>query len=328
MDFNSCMLPHNDMVERQFKRIHEHFHQTISMLESGLSAALKGKPDLNKPFDIPHLNLEQSSLHEAMIEDGNSGFNMFLSTIPEDAAESPALLVNDYLKAYFGSLESAVVNLNTSDASGWSKGIADALQRRADSPTVEAIADQLAGELGANPGLKQELKQFIVPIRMHEAGFVSRDGTLYGFPAISLKGDKVEIDESQVGADVLRINMEAIRDAFAPLPVVPQATVVRSRSTRHLDDITLFDPASTEWNVTAKDFMIIQGDANAVEAAVASAVGRVIRGGSWGSLNNEALAKAIETAAGVFARHALERSEWCVHKVKGKEMNEAMESMG
>ena len=42
-------------------------------------------------------------------------------------------------------------------------------------------------------------------------------------------------------------------------------------------------------------------------------VGKAIRGGSWGALNNEAVAKVIETVAEVLACHATERAGWCAN---------------
>jgi len=51
--------------------------------------------------------------------------------------------------------------------------------------------------------------------------------------------------------------------------------------------------------------------AGAVESMVGGVVGELIQGISWLSLNNEAIAKAIETALGVTARKGAEKFAWC-----------------
>ena len=66
-----------------------------------------------------------------------------------------------------------------------------------------------------------------------------------------------------------------------------------------------------EVSITKEKFNEIETDANRSEAAIATAVGKAIRGGFVGSLNNEALAKTIETAAGVISRQTTERFKWC-----------------
>ncbi|HKN86963.1 MAG TPA: hypothetical protein VJV04_08900, partial [Nitrospiraceae bacterium] len=47
------------------------------------------------------------------------------------------------------------------------------------------------------------------------------------------------------------------------------------------------------------------------EAVVTSAMGEAVRGGTITSLNNEALAAGVETAAGVIAKKMVERELFC-----------------
>ena len=47
------------------------------------------------------------------------------------------------------------------------------------------------------------------------------------------------------------------------------------------------------------------------EAAVSSAVGPAIRGAGWVGLNNEALARIIETIVAVTVRKVTEKAAWC-----------------
>jgi len=50
--------------------------------------------------------------------------------------------------------------------------------------------------------------------------------------------------------------------------------------------------------------------------------GQVIRGIGWVSLNNEALAKLIETAAGVVVRKGAEKVAWCIEACKADDVKE------
>lgn len=65
-------------------------------------------------------------------------------------------------------------------------------------------------------------------------------------------------------------------------------------------------------NVSPQQFENIESNARQAEASVASNVGKAIRGGSMGSLNNEAVAQLLETVAGVLAKHKSQRVQWCL----------------
>ncbi|MGH8549248.1 MAG: hypothetical protein ACRERU_11750 [Methylococcales bacterium] len=127
------------------------------------------------------------------------------------------------------------------------------------------------------------------------------------------------MDHSQVGADLIRIILEAIRDGFlarddcAALPAISESATGVTAGL--LMDFHV-NACKTYWKVDLDDFIEIQMRANAAEAMIASTAGKAIRGGSMGSLNNEALARAVETAAGVIARHTTERVEWCKARIK------------
>ena len=159
-----------------------------------------------------------------------------------------------------------------------------------------------------------------------QEGFVSRSGLKLKFPGmpnIGL-GDKPSstdsnkstdlpssVDFTQVGTDIVRVFLEALRDASLEqgnrLPGITGSTGVEKRI---LVDVL----AAPQWNVTTTRFAEIESQASQAEGMLATAIGKVARGGSWGSLNNEALAKVAETVAGVEARYALERFEWCKAK--------------
>lgn len=75
---------------------------------------------------------------------------------------------------------------------------------------------------------------------------------------------------------------------------------------------------SADISIDEAGFQEIEAHSRKAEASVAGAVGKAIRGGSWGALNNEAVAKLVETAAGVVARHVTERAQWCVKAQAGE----------
>lgn len=159
-------------------------------------------------------------------------------------------------------------------------------------------------------------------------GFVSRSGLKLKFPGIpnlSLEDKPIpkdssknldspsSVDFTQVGTDIVRVFLEALRDASLEkdnrLPGVADSTGV-------IADILIEVSAAPQWNVPTKDFAKIESRASQAEGMMATAVGKVARGGSWGSLNNEAVAKVAETVAGVEARYTVERFEWCKAKTE------------
>jgi hypothetical protein len=158
-----------------------------------------------------------------------------------------------------------------------------------------------------------------------KSGFISRDGTKFQFP-VQLGTDSKNgigtissVDHSQIGADIIRIILEAIRDGSLDtceaLPALDEsATGVGAQLLRVFTDNK---ECSKGWGVPSEaEFSKMQAHANAAESLLGTAAGKAIRGGTLGSLNNEALARAAETAVGVIARHTAERVEWCKASIK------------
>jgi hypothetical protein len=146
-------------------------------------------------------------------------------------------------------------------------------------------------------------------------GFVTRGGKAYAFPDVDvtvtpLSGTPIavsKIDLSAVGSDVIRVFLEAVGDQIARLPADPEATVCKEKG------LECFDPTSKDAQLTADQFTAVNTHANKVDTAVGGAIGKAIRGVSWISLNNEAIAKAVETAVAVTARKAAEKFIWCYY---------------
>ncbi len=157
-----------------------------------------------------------------------------------------------------------------------------------------------------------------------KTGFISGDGTKFQFPVDidSISGKKIQVissvDHSQVGADIIRIILEAIRDGSLDdceaLPALDKsATGVKNGLLKVFTENTdnTKGKCTRKWKIASGGVDIMLARANAAESMIATAAGKAIRGGSMGSLNNEALARAAETAIGVMARHTTERVEWC-----------------
>ncbi len=189
----------------------------------------------------------------------------------------------------------------------------------------------LANSKEAIPGrIAKALKTYLLayftasPNTDGTAGFISRDGTTFRFPVEidptpGNSGNKIQtissVDHSQVGADIIRIILEAIRDGSLnkcdALPAIDKsATGFKKGLLRVFTDNTDKNCKIT-WKIASEGVEVMQARANAAESMIATAAGKAMRGGSIGSLDNEALARAAETAIGVMARHTTERAEWC-----------------
>jgi hypothetical protein len=232
-----------------------------------------------------------------------------------------------YLKAYFTKNISQITHsllMDDSEKAAWKAKIADVLQRKPDDPMVAKVLDKLTPQI-------QKLANNISD--KSSPGFIGRDGTAYNFPgATNQCAAPTHTDHSQIEADVIRIILESLRDTYAPLPVLANSTAATIEGADTLDfgpnhsvpmtvgwHINHRDPGSLlQFTLTADQFQDMAAKARSAEASVAGAVGKAIRGGSWGSLNNEAVARSIETAAGVLARHAAERAEWCLQAQRSK----------
>ena len=158
------------------------------------------------------------------------------------------------------------------------------------------------------------------------AGFIARDGSKYSFSGQSKTGEKLSIDHNQIGADIIRIFLEGVRDTYHPLPVSPDSTLAQNKEKLKEEfkeiQFDIFGKEDLKWHVGNKSYFYenkvdenkfneIETDGKKSEATTATAVGKAIRGGFVGSLNNEALAKTLETAAGVISRQTTERYKWC-----------------
>lgn len=196
-------------------------------------------------------------------------------------------------------------------------GITDALRKRFPLLTDAQLRDVFKDYLGSGwlfGGVAAE-------------SFVTRAGAEYRFPAVDLRVDPVggavsrasELDLPLVASDLTRVVLEAVFDAHDRLPAVSGASGVSIPDA----GLPVHDPAVG--SVDAAEFGAVNRIANQAEAAVSSAVGPAIRGAGWASLNNESLARLIETLVAVTVRKVTEKAAWCWYSCR---LNDAVPSAG
>ncbi len=255
-------------------------------------------------------------------------------------AEKAARRTEAYIRAYFtksASHASKPMVIDSESKMKFRSKLAEILNRKPEDPAIGKAMDELS------PELQRIADSLSRPSSSSSAsGFVGRDGTVYAFPGIVAgNGSGTVIDHNQIGADFIRIIFESLRDTYAPLPALANSTAVwitrrcdppsdkyycdfKNDGITGLQFSDALDEQEFEWKmdrhghipvfkgrIKAEQFEEIEANARNAESTAAEAVGKAIRGGSWGALNNEAVAKFIETAAGVLARHVSERAQWC-----------------
>lgn len=185
-----------------------------------------------------------------------------------------------------------------------------------------------------------EEKQCFVFGKVSDEAFISRSGEKYQFPPIDVKvsitAEKPvsfsDVDYTAVGSDFVRVFVEAVGDGLAQLPTVEGATGSKTSSDGETAVLKVFDKNEyiidkTVWTAWAntdiddkedakyciddKYFGIVNDIANSFDGASSTAVGQLIRGAGPFSLNNEALAKLLETLVGAVVRKVAEKAAWC-----------------
>jgi DNA uptake protein ComE-like DNA-binding protein len=233
----------------------------------------------------------------------------FTNRAREDARRTA--FVKAYIRAYFRNGKFIKVDINAA-------GVIDRLK--------EDLADEV-------PGIDDSTAQKIVDALKKKYGersfgtissvaFVTRDGTSMQFPAITAQltltakphAKATELDGSAIGADLVRIYFEAVFDAYNQLPGVSNATGVTITPTEY----ALKKQADKPTTVDEAAFSAVQQRANQADATASAAFGRIIRGTSWISLNNEALAKLLENIVGVTVKKVAEKAAWCWYSCNPK----------
>jgi hypothetical protein len=211
----------------------------------------------------------------------------------------------EYFRAYFRDGRFVQIQLNAQSLRNELKKRFPLLSGLPDSELDQTIKDlgaSLSGSLFGNIGT---------------LGFVTRGGLTFQFPVLTVGLDPTakeaitlpKVDAVGTGADLIRVYLEAFFDAFNGLPAVSNATGCFKDGARDGCALPVFDPKAGA--VTATQFGDVNTISNQAEAAASDTFGRLVRGGGPIALNNEALARLLETLVGVTVRKAVEKGAWC-----------------
>jgi hypothetical protein len=160
--------------------------------------------------------------------------------------------------------------------------------------------------------------------KLNSKQYITRAGASYGFPHITLAIDPLgerklsitDVNWNDIAGVLIKVYVEALGDKWAKLPAVRTSTAVEDKL------LSEFKPAveprddTNPAGVTQKNFDDMDEWAGKIDSLVSQAVGRAVRGASWFSLNNEALAVMIETAFGTASRKIAEKVLWCIETCK------------
>lgn len=250
--------------------------------------------------------------------------NLQIAQKPEVQAYTRSLeFIVAYTKAYFrnGRFFKAELDLSTLKAQ-----IKASLKERfslQDSDELDDLVDKLFEEFKKGQGVDAGVagSEFVFS-NLGDVGFVTRAGAKYQFPAIEAKLDPTannpltvtKLEPVAIGNDLIRVLFEAIFDAHFQLPCVSNATG-KNLALLVNDPEKATSPDSRF--LSAEDFQSVESWTNRVESATSALVGRLVRGGGWIALNNEALAQLVETIVGVVVRKVTEKVAWCAYSCKG-----------
>jgi hypothetical protein len=160
-------------------------------------------------------------------------------------------------------------------------------------------------------------------VKVTSKGFIDRSGNTLMFPGISaelevspansVRTSATAVDSQRISADLTRIFLEAFFDTAYRVPAVHGATALRV-------GLNSQDPPYPEFDadhppISLEALARVTRDAMRAEAAVTSIVGKAVRGGSVFGTQNETLAAALETAAGVIAKKLTEHEGYCYYQV-------------
>jgi hypothetical protein len=225
-----------------------------------------------------------------------------------------ASFLDIYLKSYFRNGKIVSVRFDSTDIR---KKLVEKIEQQIPpaKPGEEDEREKMIGELADNllesilGGKPQEDAFYNLIGEIGETSFVTRGGTAYSFPGVTVdvnplaenRVDSNEIDYTVVGSDIVRVAIEAVGDSWSRLPAAANSTACKHGLLTCLQSGKQNDKLFSDSNTIA----------DKAEAIAGAATGRIIRGISWFSLNNEALAEIIETAVAVSVRKGTEKLAWC-----------------
>jgi hypothetical protein len=224
---------------------------------------------------------------------------------------------NAYLKAYFKAyFRDGKFFRATIDRSALLDRLAAKLKEEV--PGLEDDEYQkLAKKLFPEQNLDENGDKYVFG-KIADTGLITRDGSKLAFPGLevsaALGSSEIEtpkIDYIAVGSDLIRVLLQASFDSALRVPAVSNATGLSDTIPEPLRLRNAGGTDAYSFNVTEEEFGDIKTRSTQIEGVVSSGTGRLIRGLSLFSLNNEALATAIETAVGMAVSKPIEKVLWC-----------------
>jgi hypothetical protein len=230
--------------------------------------------------------------------------------------------IDEYLKAYFREGKFIKMEMEIKDIesliSKWIQDNTSLLGPEDINELFKKIFKELTGEDYDTACLKpdqddQEKCYFLVAGQLGNKKFVTRGGVAYATPHINLsmnlfsktKLEVTEVDWNAVAADLSRVYFEAMGDAKIGLIAHPDSTLCEIRP-----DLCY---KTDNKKLSQEEFDDAEKYSTKAETLVSTGVGKLIRGGYLFSLNNEAIAKLIETALGVTAKKMAAKIAHCIY---------------
>jgi len=215
-----------------------------------------------------------------------------------------AIYLGVYLKAYFRNGEFGQINFD----------LADFYKRYPELLPYKTQLDPVLSQIVPGPFGK-----------VGEGALIARTGRQLQFPPLEITVDPTKhtavsvakLDYPEIGADLVRVALEAIFDAHDRMPAVDNATGATGAlfGTNPQLALAVFQPSATTpvpaGKLSTEQFTRTASYANSAEGAAATGVAQAIRGFNIAALNNEALAKAIEALVGTAVRKAVEKVTYC-----------------
>lgn len=238
----------------------------------------------------------------------------FLAQVAEQAKDfSAAAFASLYLKAYFRGGRVLQVQMDADAIAAKLDAKVDAglkgqgLTEEDRLKVAKAIKEALKGELESACREDAPGASCLLTRAWGTESLVTRSGMKLQYAGMSVEIGKegkataalTYPPSTEVAPQVVRVLTEAVFDAFhTEVPAVADATACKAGKLPCMND-------EQKERVEKMD-----GYGSKAEALVSSAAGKVFRGANLVALNNEAIAKSLETLAGVTARKWLEKALW------------------
>lgn len=233
--------------------------------------------------------------------------------------------VNKYFAAYFRNGQFLQLSLNS--ASILQSATSDLQAKLAKLSLTQTDQDSITADLqNLENSVEKKLCQgnqsttptttCLLTQPLGTTAFVTRYGT-----SIQFSGEAVtfgnngkltptlsNISTDQLGPQLAEVLWEAIFDSIPPaVPATANSTACVDHLGPYVGDLCLSNssPATLVAAVDKDDSV-----AASAQSAVTAATGYLVRLGFWAALNNEAIAKTVETSAGEVARKVTEKLAW------------------